>query len=246
MQIICLGSSSRGNSYVIRTGSGTLLLLEAGLPFPKLRRALQANNLRLQDFDACITSHEHSDHSQALKDVSRLVSAYGSAETIFQRKIIGGAAFTNWGVVYVRNTKIVPFPVNHDVPNFGFLIEDGKDKLFFATDTSLIRFDFSKFQFTHIMIETNYIDDLLEKSNVDQVVKERVKHSHMSLATAIRTLKTFNLKKLQEIYLIHLSSEHSDPQRMFDEVAKIVDPKKIYICQQNGGTKGINDYAIHI
>lgn len=50
-----LASSSHGNAYVVSDGH-TSILLECGIPFRKLQKAL---GFRMGDIMACFVSHEH-------------------------------------------------------------------------------------------------------------------------------------------------------------------------------------------
>ena len=57
MEIITLGSSSKGNGYVIdRT-----LVIEAGVPIKELKKTL---NFNLSGIQAVLISHSHGDHSK--------------------------------------------------------------------------------------------------------------------------------------------------------------------------------------
>lgn len=243
MQIINLASSSNGNSYIIQTRSGTTLLLEAGLPFPKLRKAIAEHGIYLTDIDACIATHEHSDHAESLKSISRFIPVFTTKEAISQRNIIGAKALSSWEKITIKKTIITPFSVLHDVPAFGFVIEDSQERLFFANDTSMIKWNFKDYKFDYILIECNYCDEILEvNESIDPKVKERIKNSHMALSTTFKFLKNYINKNDAEVYLIHLSNNNSSERIMFKKISEIIDPKKLFICQQNGGIKGEEYY----
>lgn len=48
MDLIVIGSSSKGNSYALRAESGEILLLEAGVPLREVKKAIgyQTNKVK--------------------------------------------------------------------------------------------------------------------------------------------------------------------------------------------------------
>lgn len=72
-----LASSSHGNAYVVSDGH-TSILLECGIPFRKLQKAL---GFRMGDIMACFVSHEHKDHAHSIKTYDALCSASQNGRT---------------------------------------------------------------------------------------------------------------------------------------------------------------------
>lgn len=209
-----LGSSSEGNAYLIEDGR-TRLLLEVGLRYKDIQRGV---GFQMSSISAVLLTHEHGDHSRAVKDVLRAgVDVYASHGTWDALGLIGHhraypveaqKPFT------VGTWTILPFPVEHDVSEpMGFLLaSQSGEKLVFLTDSYFCRWKFSGL--THVMIETNYSNEIVRANvsdgRVPKVVASRLLRSHMSLETAIEFLKANDLKGVQEIWLIHLSSTNSD------------------------------------
>ena len=65
IDIKVIGSGSSGNCYLANI-NGTQILLECGLPFKTIQKAL---GYKTSDILACLITHEHIDHSKATKDV---------------------------------------------------------------------------------------------------------------------------------------------------------------------------------
>ncbi len=233
MKIICLASSSSGNSYIIDNGQDKLLL-EGGIPFKQLIRKLNEHSLKLTDFVGCVVSHSHNDHSVAINELSRFMTIYASEETLEKvtgkKQVLKSATVTKIG-----SFKVISFDTEHDCPgSLGFIIQSNGESLLFLTDTKYIRFSLKDFKFDYIMIECNYVDELLESQEINFALKKRLINSHMSLTTCIKTLKSFNLSNCKEIYLIHLSDARSDEQLMKRTVASefgVVTK----VCKKNGG-----------
>ena len=79
MDIKVLSSGSRGNAYLVSDGV-TPILLECGIPIKRIREGL---GFKLGEVAGCLISHEHQDHSKAIRDVLRMgVYVYTSPGTI--------------------------------------------------------------------------------------------------------------------------------------------------------------------
>ena len=65
IDIKVIGSGSSGNCYLANI-NGTQLLLECGLSFKTIQKAL---NFKLSSIEGCLVTHEHIDHSKAVKDL---------------------------------------------------------------------------------------------------------------------------------------------------------------------------------
>lgn len=204
-------SSSGGNLYRLSDDAGSSLLLECGLPIKKIRMAL---SYKLHDISGVLLSHEHMDHAKAAKDIIAsgldLYCSKGTAATLnlsgHRVKIIEALKQFSIGAWIV-----LPFEVQHDAADpIGFLIQNGSDKLLFATDTFYVRYRFTGL--THIAVECNYSTDTL-RDDLHPAQKKRLLMSHMSLETLIGMLKANDLSSAREIHLLHLSDDNSDEER---------------------------------
>lgn len=224
MDFIPLSSSSAGNAYLVKS-SGGALLIEAGIPFKRLREKLWAHDVSLSDLAGCLISHRHGDHSRAVKELLMAgVDVFTSAETMKELGVghhhraipIGGGVITAF-----KDWRVLAFDLHHDVPTHGFLIEaPDREKLLFIPDTSYVRDRFAPVDI--IAIETNYCADLLTdnivKERLPAVVGRRVRRQHTSLDTVKAFLLANDLSKCRQIWLLHLSSGNSDEARMIKEV----------------------------
>ena len=225
MNIKVLASSSSGNCYRISDGY-TTLLLECGISFKKIREGL---GFRLSEVDGCLISHEHKDHSKAAEDIARagidIYLSKGTKEAIgldgHRIKVVKALDQFRIGTF-----TILPFDTQHDAAEpLGYLVYSNKtkEKLLFATDTYYIRYKFQGL--THIMVECNYASDILydniEKGLVPEGLKNRLLRSHFSLPNVKKFLQANDLSKVEEIYLLHLSSGNSDEARFKREIQEL-------------------------
>lgn len=195
MQLYILGSSSKGNGYVLRASNGDSLILEAGVPFREALRALDYNRAAVL---GCLYSHVHTDHHKFADDYHK--------EGIRIIHDIPEKKFTKFGEL-----SVLPFSVVHDVPNYGYIIRHPEmGTLLFATDCQHIPTAFKGID--HFLIEANYSAEQLLLSNTDSAQKRRIMQSHQSLEDCIDYLHHCHAETARSITLIHLSSRHSDPE----------------------------------
>lgn len=232
IKIQTLASGSKGNAYSITDGH-TRLLLECGIPLKSIRKALNFNTSNLS---GVLVTHEHKDHCAGLKDVTRAgINCYMSPGTadatgILHHRIKKVKAKQQF---VIGTWNIIPFDVQHDVAEpIGFLLQNQEgERLLFATDTFYIRYKFK--DLTHLLIECNYSQDILDQNilegRVPQVMRKRLMRSHFSLENVKEFLQANDLSKVQEIHLLHLSDNNSDEHRFKQEIQELTG-KMVYIA----------------
>lgn len=222
MQLKIIGSNSAGNSYILEN-EYEALLIECGMPFKEIKRAL---NFNLSKVVGCIITHNHLDHCKAVKDVMAagidIFSTFGTLNAMgvsLQHRanaILPGQSFI------IGDFKILPFSVKHDCSDpVGYLIHHKETgNVLFLTDSYYCEYTFKGLN--NIIIEANYCQTILDKRVADGdnplFLRDRVITSHMSLATCKDTLKANNLADVNNIILIHLSDGNSDAKRFKREV----------------------------
>lgn len=214
MKIETFGSSSSGNCYRL-TGGNTSILLDAGLPFKQVQRSCGFMVNKLQ---AVLISHVHGDHTKAVPELLKAgIKCYMLAPTaqamnipyLYNVRIVESLKqFT------VGEFQILPFPLEHDVPNTGYLIQYKHEKLVYITDTYYCRYKFPGL--THIMVEANHSYKILNQKMVDgdlaKMRRRRLIQSHFAIENVVEFLKSNDLSRVEEIHLLHLSDENSNEE----------------------------------
>jgi ribonuclease BN (tRNA processing enzyme) len=217
-KVVCLGSSSEGNSYYVeinRKGYPTpfTLLIECGFNYKELSKRLLQNNLSLRNVDAVLVSHEHHDHSFAVPKLVELGKKVYAPKSVFE----------HYGVLdQVKNSNImesqtkkriadeidvIGLDLEHknadgsNIYNLGYIIQAncdyGTHNIFFATDTYFIKYDLSDWKFHTIFLEANNfarniimsLKSAKEKGDkFKEIHFDRVLHSHMLVENTIKTL----------------------------------------------------------
>ena len=223
IKIKTIASGSTGNCYHLADGR-TNLLLECGITFKKIQQAI---SFKISSLSACLITHEHGDHAKSVENIIRAgIDCYmseGTANVLGLKSGPGIKIISAQKQFQIGTWSILPFDTIHDCAEpLGFLLVSGKNKVLFATDTAYIKYRFNSL--THILIECNYQDDILQENINNGIVeygmKKRLLETHMSLRQTIGFLKANDLSKVREIHLIHLSGRNSDAEFMQNEVIK--------------------------
>ena len=178
----------------------------------------------------------HGDHAKAVSDLLKAgVDVFASAETIRALGVGGHRVNT---AIHGKQFQlgafiILPFELQHDVPNTGYLLYSTatKEKLAFITDSYYCKYTFSGLNY--LLLECNHSYEILDRNvasgylSVD--MKKRLIHSHFSLENVKKFLQANDLSQVKEIHLLHLSEGNSDSERFRREVQEITG-KPVYVA----------------
>lgn len=212
MELQVLGSSSDGNCYVLRSGGGESLVMELGVPWAEVKRAL---GFSLRGLAGCAVSHRHGDHALCVADALRSGVAVCAPPDVFRglpASPLAVAALHRRGL-RMGGFSLLPLSVEHDAPCAAYVVSHAEmGPLLFVTDTMAFRYRVSGLR--HVMMEANYSDEALRGAVAAGVTpagaRARIVGSHMEIGTALATLAATDLSRAREVVLLHLSSRHSD------------------------------------
>lgn len=225
MELNCLASGSSGNCYILLADSGETLILECGINFAEIKKALDWG---LGNVAGCLVSHQHRDHCKALPQVVKAgIPTYAIPEVYLSFEM------TSWPFLHElfpgRNFKVGSFtvlalPVMHDVPCVSFVIHHPEmGKMLFITDTMYTKYRVK--DLSHILIEANYCDEILNERIAAGLeipsMKRRLLESHMEIKSTVKILSETDLDKVNEVVLIHISRRNGDFSAFRDEVGKV-------------------------
>lgn len=231
MKIDAYFSGSNGNCYRL-TGGNSTLLLEAGV---KIHQIQQAVHYKMASIDGVLLTHEHGDHSHAVKAlIKRGIKVYTSAGTA---NALGLGENDYCQLEAMKQVKIgefavLPFATKHDAAEpLGFYIAQGGERLVFATDTYNVPNTFAKV--TYWMLECNYSEYILKK-NIDsgktpKRLASRLLKSHFSIENLLRFLSKQDLSYTRKIYLLHTSQNNGDPE-VFERRVMQATGKPTQVC----------------
>lgn len=211
MKLKVLGSSSKGNAYLLENEEEALLI-ECGVHVKEIKKAL---NFNISKIEGALVSHEHLDHARSMKELLLMgVNVWATAGTheACGTKMNHRACFLEFkGMVSIGKFKVKPFRIKHDAadPCCFFINHPETGNVVFLTDTMYSPYTFNDIH--NIIIEANYSKKIIDQKMTEmEFLKNRILQSHMSLETCIDFLKANDLRKVNNIVLIHLSDSNSN------------------------------------
>ena len=229
INIKVIGSGSSGNCYLANI-NGTQLLLECGLPFKTIQKAL---NFKLSTVEACLLTHEHIDHSKAVKDLLKnSIDVYATKGTFDALNVKSHRAISflkdkedTYCYKFFNRFCVLPFQAIHDAQEpVSFYIKDvhTKESLLFVTDTAYMPYKIPNVDI--LMVECNYVKNVininLKNESLNLILRNRIVKNHMSLETLLNALKQANLSNLKKIYVLHLSDANSEEKSILTAIQR--------------------------
>lgn len=222
MKLKVLSSSSEGNCYLLTDRGGNTLVIECGVAFMDIKKALQFS---IKGIVGCLVTHQHNDHSKSVVDFLKAGINVYAPESVFVAKgrkspfaihVSPNERFS------VGEFKVMALNAFHDVPCLCYIIEhEEMGKLFIATDTYKLPYKVKGLN--HFLIECNYCDDVLDlrEQNGDcpKSLRDRLMLTHMELKTTLKCIKNNIDSLLQDIILLHLSHDNSSIGEMTNAIA---------------------------
>lgn len=223
-----LFSSSKGNSIFV-SGGGTSLLIDAGVSYRRLCRALSERDIEPESISAVLITHEHSDHIMGLSVLlSKLdIPVYASPETLSyilkSEKIPPGSTFIECtGPFCVGDISVTPFDTPHDaVHSLGYRL-DMPDQRRIAVATDLGHVSDTVEEHLRgcdlVMLESNYDMRMLECSTYPYYLKRRIRSGTGHLSNDDCSAELMSLVKNGSAYFVlgHLSEQNNLPEIAYE------------------------------
>ncbi|MBS0603596.1 MAG: MBL fold metallo-hydrolase [Verrucomicrobia bacterium] len=217
-----LASGSKGNCIYIGTPT-TKILIDAGVSAKAIRERLAEIGVKLEEIDAILITHEHTDHIRGLEMLGcrmgiPVFANSDTAKAIYEIldecpkfKIFSTGESFEFGDIEVH-----PFSIQHDaVDPVAFIIRTGGLKLGFCADlgfaTTLVASHLKGCDYLYL--EANHEPSMVHASARPMVYKKRVlsRQGHLSNAECAELLEQIYHEGLKHVHLAHLSSECNAP-----------------------------------
>lgn len=227
MRVCTLASGSSGNSLYIETES-TKILVDAGISMKQIKLRLGSIGVELDEVDAVITTHEHSDHTHAIKRLNIPTYVASATTHLWKDTVNQLEEFESDTAFAIKDLLITPFSVPHDaIDPVGFSIECASGiKIGVATDigsvTALVRERLKKSDI--LLIEFNHDSEILLYSHYPWDLKQRIKGrlGHLSNTQASELLHEICHDGLKHLILGHLSQVNNKPEVAFQSASKVL------------------------
>lgn len=217
-----LASGSKGNSIYLGT-SKAKILIDIGISCKELFSRLEKIGVTINEIDAILITHEHTDHVEGLKNLVQKIDipVFVNSETargIYQNlKVMPKfKIFTTDETFEFKDLIIHPFSIQHDtLEPVAFAIKAGNIKIGICTDlglvTTLVR---KNLEFCdYLYIEANHDVNMLFSSKRPEALKRRIsgRQGHLSNLECADLIESVFHPGLKQIYLAHLSGECNSP-----------------------------------
>lgn len=231
MKFASLGSGSKGNSTVVRSGR-TSILIDCGFNRKHTRLRLQELKSDLSDLDAIVVTHEHSDHAKGVALVCESVkkpfySTYGTARAAgwlhhpLWRCIDSHTSFS------VNDLEVTPVIVPHDSEEpVQFVVSDGQYKVGALSDLgSVTPHVVEGFSGCHgLLLEANHDVQLLQQGPYPPSLKVRVAgdYGHLNNLQSADLLSRIKWAGMRHIMASHISEKNNHPDIVRQSLAPVL------------------------
>lgn len=228
-----LASGSKGNCIYLGSHK-TKILIDAGLSAKAITSKLAQINVNIEEIDAILITHEHTDHIQGLKVLAFKNKIPVLANTETAKGIVDAfndcpkfKIFSTGETFEFGDLSIHPFSIPHDTLDpVGFTISIDALKLGFCTDlgfaTSLVSNRLSNCHY--LVLEANHDPQRVHACNRPMIYKKRVlgPTGHLSNESCGNLLLQVAGPSLKHVHLAHLSSECNTPDTALSVVRGIL------------------------
>jgi phosphoribosyl 1,2-cyclic phosphodiesterase len=233
LRFCCLGSGSEGNALVVEASDGlgtTRVLIDNGFGPRQLARRLARAGLAIDDLQAVVVTHEHSDHAGGVNALARkrriaVFTSAGTAASLdsgIEVRILRDDEATQIGGV-----QLTPYAVPHDAAEpLQFVFSDGARRLGLLTDigapTSTVTRALDRLD--ALIVECNHDAALLAAGDYPPFLKARIAgdRGHLSNAQAAALLGAIDRSRLGFVAAAHLSRRNNRPELARRALAEIL------------------------
>jgi len=218
-----LASGSKGNALYLGTDQ-TKLLIDVGISYKALKERLGEIDVCLEEIDAVLISHEHSDHIRGLEKLCNTlqIPVFANSETakaiLSSFKMMPRFKIFSTGESFeFGDIQIHPFSVQHDTLDpVAFTFHALGLKIGVCTDlgfvTTLVTSHLQGCDYLYI--EANHEPSMVYACPRPPIYKQRVlgRQGHLSNEMCAELLKNVKHPGLKHVYLAHLSEECNNPE----------------------------------
>ncbi|MBI5331679.1 MAG: MBL fold metallo-hydrolase [Betaproteobacteria bacterium] len=248
MRFACLGSGSKGNAWVVQAND-TRIMVDCGFGPRETARRLQRLGVELEQIDAILVTHEHSDHGRgAAKTAERarcpvylshgshaMLDATGDAPCAVHR-ISAQEHFD------LKDMHITAYTVPHDAREpLQFAFSDGARRFALLTDAghATPHMEAMLSDCDAIALECNHDVERLRNGSYPAALKRRIlgPWGHLDNEAAAALLGKVAGPRLKHIVAAHLSEENNSPDLARGALASALHctPDWIAVADQEDG-----------
>ena len=220
--ISSLNSGSNGNCYYIGNESDAILI-DAGISCRETEKRMKRSGLSMQNVKAIFISHEHNDHINGVRVLSKkyqlpvyiTATTQRSGRLFLEKKLI--KRFKAAEPVNIGELSIVAFKKEHDADDpHSFLVSASSVNIGIFTDIGIAcKQVIRHFRQCHAaFLEANYDEDMLMNGNYPYYLKKRISdgRGHLSNIQALKLFLEHRPSFMSHLILSHLSQNNNKPE----------------------------------
>lgn len=224
MRFVSIASGSSGNCTYIGSNQ-THILIDAGISCKRIDTGLKELGIKSGELDGIFITHEHSDHIQGLRVMSKKFSVpiYGTKETLLKIKEVDKKNEIDESLfrpilpdveLKIGDMVVNPFRNSHDAANpVAYRVNHEKKSVAVVTDLGV----YNQYTVDHllhldaILLEANHDVKMLEMGTYPYYLKRRIlgDYGHLSNENSGRLLSELLHDNLKHVVLGHLSKENN-------------------------------------
>ena len=200
-----LASGSKGNACLIRD-EAMCVLIDCGTTKKYLMDHLAGLGIALTDIDDVLITHDHSDHISQIGMFrgntvwSPVALPVPTVRVDAERRFLLG------------HLSVLPIALSHDAgETVGYIIENGREKLVYVTDTGYIKDRYLEVMrgADYIILESNHDPEMLMHTRRPRYLKMRIMSDsgHLCNEDAASVLDAIVTPRTKMIVLAHISQE---------------------------------------
>lgn len=232
MEIISIGSSSSGNSYILTNGKNNFIV-DAGISGKRTKEALNTLKIHEDSIRGIFITHEHNDHIKSINMIVKLLptakiflssGTYKNSDRFMKIPEERINIIKKDQQIKLGGALINTFELSHDAAEpIGYTFDNGESKAAIVTDTGTITDEILENikDSNSVVLEANHEISMLKVSSYPYDIKRRIlsEYGHLSNDLTGETLNKIleyriknNLnKKPMKILLGHLSKDNNTP-----------------------------------
>ena len=229
-----LGSSSSGNCSLIQTESSNILI-DAGFSGKRIVEMLAERGIVPEDLHAIFITHEHSDHVQGLRGLSKygnikIFANFPTADIVSEKlgKNLNWSRFETGDDIHFREFVVQSFSIPHDAKDpigytFAIRGQENLSKIAWLTDLGYVPKHVIEYlaDAKIVVMESNYDHYLLEiDTKRPYIVKERIRSrfGHLPNDAVINFLLNNFSTHWENIIFAHLSADCNSKESIMSKV----------------------------
>ncbi|MBO6014438.1 MAG: MBL fold metallo-hydrolase [Oscillospiraceae bacterium] len=224
---LSIGSGSGGNCFYLEI-NGKRILIDLGLSARTVSAGLRRAGTALEELDAVLITHTHTDHIKGLPVCSKKLTC-----PLFMSEVSGAKLFSysprilppGRAVEITADIRVTAFETSHDCPgSIGFRIDSPGGSFGYATDLGCMTEEIREtlLGVDSLVLEANHDVEMLRNGPYPYALKRRIlsENGHLSNDACAEAAAFFAGNGTERIFLAHLSRENNTPVIAAETVGK--------------------------